>query len=103
MVMVFAIFGNSMAFACTASAIQKLFPSTMLGLAAGIYFFVSNAVGIGVGPTAVAALTDYGFDDTQMIRYSLASVGSISRALAFILVFLSFTHYRKLSIAIETK
>ena len=103
MVMFFAILGNSMAFACTASAIQKLFPSRMLGLAAGIYFFVSNAVGIGIGPTAVAAITDYVLDDTQLIRYSLASVGSVSRASAFLLVFLSFNHYRKLSVAMEEK
>ena len=94
--MVIAIFGSNMGFACAASAIQRMFPGSMLGLAAGIYFFVSNAVGIGIGPTAVAAITDYLFQDAEMIRYSLAAVGGISRALAFVLVLLGFRAYRNL-------
>lgn len=94
--MVIAIFGSNMGFACAASAIQRMFPGTMLGLAAGIYFFISNAVGIGIGPTAVAAITDYVFRDPDMIRYSLAAVGGVARALAFILVLAGLKAYRDL-------
>ena len=65
-------------------------------MAAGIYFFVSNAVGIGIGPTLVAALTDYVFEDPQMIRYSLAAVGGVSRLLAFIIIFAGLKAYRDL-------
>lgn len=96
-VMFFAIFGNSMAFAATASALQKLFPIGMLGIAAGTYFFVSNAVGIGAGPTSVALITDYVYEDPGMVRNSLAIVGSVSRLLAFVLIFLSFRHLQALS------
>ena len=99
--MILAIFGNNMAFACTASALQRLFPSSMLGLAAGVYFFLSNAVGIGMGPTAVAALTDYVFADPEMIRYSLTSIGGVARVLAFILIFMGFKHYRKLVVELD--
>jgi MFS family permease len=94
--MVVAIFGSNMGFACAASAIQRMFPASMLGLAAGVYFFVSNAVGIGIGPTAVAAITDYVLEDAGMIRYSLASVGGISRALAFVLILAGLRAYRNL-------
>ena len=94
--MSFVIFGSNMGFACTASAMQRLFPSTMLGLAAGVYFFISNAVGIGLGPTLVAVLTDYVFHDADMIRYSLTIVGGIARVLAFVMIFMSLRHYRKL-------
>ena len=94
--MLVAIFGNNMAFACTAAAMQRLFPSSMLGLAAGVYFFISNAVGIGIGPTAVAVMTEYVLEDPEMIRYSLASVGSVSRILAFVIVFMGFRHYKNL-------
>ena len=94
--MFFAILGNSMAFASTASALQRLFPSSMLGLAAGIYFFLSNAVGIGIGPTAIAAITDYLYQDPDMIRYSLTIVGGSARVVAFLLLLLCVKHYIKL-------
>jgi MFS family permease len=96
LLMVLAIFGSNMCFACAASALQRMFPATMLGLAAGIYFFISNAVGIGIGPTLVAALTDYTFEDPNMIRYSLSFVGGISRAIAFVLFFVGLKYYRDL-------
>ena len=101
--MVIAIFGSNMGFACAASAIQRMFPGNMLGLAAGIYFFISNAVGIGIGPTAVAAITDYVFKDPEMIRYSLAAVGGVSRALAFVLVLAGLGAYRKLLRELEQR
>lgn len=94
--MVIAIFGSNMGFACAASALQRMFPASMLGLAAGIYYFVSNAVGIGIGPTAVAAITDYAFADAEKIRYSLAAVGGVSRTLALVIIFAGLKAYRDL-------
>ena len=99
--MVFAIFGSNMCFACAASALQRMFPATMLGLAAGIYFFISNAVGIGIGPTLVAAITDYSFEDPDMIRYSLSMVGGVSRAIAFVLFLVGLKYYRELMQKLE--
>lgn len=101
--MVFAIFGSNMCFACAASAVQRLFPIAMLGLAAGVYYFISNAVGIGIGPTLVAALTDYVYEDPQKINYSLAMVGGISRGLAFLLMLAGLKHYRDLMIKRESE
>ena len=91
-----AIFGSNMGFACAASALQRMFPGSMLGLAAGVYYFISNAIGIGIGPTAVAAITDYVYADPEMTRYSLAIVGGSSRALAFLVVLGGFWAYRNL-------
>jgi MFS family permease len=94
--MIVAIFGSNMGFACAASAIQRMFPGSMLGLAAGVYYFISNAIGMGVGPTAVAALTDYVYQDPEMIRHSLMWVGGISRSVAFVLILAGFPAYRRL-------
>ena len=94
--MAFAIFGSNMAFACAASAVQRLFPMAMLGLAAGIYFFLSNAIGIGIGPTLVAALTDYVFEDPNKIKLSLSIVGGVSRLLAFVLFLAGLKYCRAL-------
>ncbi len=101
--MVLAIFGSNMAFACAASALQRVFPGSMIGLGAGIYYFISNAVGIGVGPTAVAAITDYLYQDPEMIRYSLAAVSGISRALAFVVVLAGLKSYKDLVLRVELK
>ncbi len=82
--MVGTIFGTNICFACAASAMQRMYPVAMLGLAAGVYFFMSNAVGLMVGPTAVAAITDYAFGDPQKVGYSLSIVGGTARLLAFL-------------------
>jgi len=101
--MVFAIFGSNMCFACAASAVQRLFPIAMLGLAAGVYYFISNAVGIGIGPTLVAGLTDYLYGDPQKINHSLAMVGGFSRGLAFLILLAGLKHYRDLMIRRESE
>ena len=94
--MVGAIFGTNICFACAASAMQRMYPVAMLGLAAGIYFFMSNAVGLMVGPTVVAAITDYVLGDPQKVGYSLAIVGGTSRLLAFLLFLIGIASYVKL-------
>ncbi|MGI9309581.1 MAG: MFS transporter [Gammaproteobacteria bacterium] len=99
--MIFAIFGSNMAFACAASAVQRIFPVAMLGLAAGIYYFISNAVGMGIGPTLVAGITDYVFEDASMIRYSLSMVGGGSRLLALLFFLAGLKAYRDLMIRRE--
>ncbi len=86
--MVLAIFGTNICFACAASAMQRMYPAAMLGLAAGIYFFMSNALGLMVGPFSIAATTDYVFADPQKVGYSLSIVGGTARLLAFV-VFLA--------------
>jgi MFS family permease len=78
--MVFAIFGSNMAFACAASAMQRMFPVAMLGLA----------------PTLVASLTDYVFADSDKVGYSLSAVGGTARLLAFIVMLAGFKAYRDL-------
>jgi MFS family permease len=94
--MVFAIFGSNMAFACAASAMQRMFPVAMLGLAAGIYYFLSNSIGLLIGPTLVASLTDYVFADSDKVGYSLSAVGGTARLLAFIVMLAGFRAYRDL-------
>ena len=94
--MVLAIFGSNMGFAGAAAAMQRMYPSTMLGLAAGFYFFMSNAVGLLVGPTAVAAITDYGFGDPGKVGYSLSIVGGSARLLAFVLFAVGLKAYVRL-------
>lgn len=94
--MVMAIFGSNMCFAGAAAAMQRMFPSTMLGLAAGFYFFMSNAVGLLLGPFSIAAITDYGFGDPDKVGYSLSIVGGTARLLAFVVFLIGLRAYVKL-------
>lgn len=94
--MVGAIFGTNICFACAASAMQRMYPVAMLGLAAGVYFFMSNAVGLMVGPTVVAAITDYVFQDPQRVGESLSIVGGASRLLAFVCFVIGASAYVRL-------
>jgi MFS family permease len=94
--MVGTIFGTNICFACAASAMQRMYPAAMLGLAAGIYFFMSNAVGLMVGPTVVAAITDYGFGDPQKVGYSLSIVGGVARLLALVVFVVGLGSYVRL-------
>jgi MFS family permease len=96
LLMIFAIFGSNMAFACAASAMQRMFPVAMLGLAAGVYYFLSNSVGLLIGPTLIASLTDYVFEDPGKVGYSLSAVGGTARLLAFIIILAGYKAYRDL-------
>src|SRR6185436_12188877 len=57
-------------FGVSAAAIQQMMPNSMRGQASAIYLFVVNLIGLGIGPSAVAAATDFVFEDDQAVRYS---------------------------------
>lgn len=56
------------------AALQQLFPSNMRGQASALYVFVVNLIGLGLGPTVVALLTEYVFEDPKAVGKSLAIV-----------------------------
>jgi hypothetical protein len=61
-----------------AAAIQKMMPNAMRGQASAIYLFAVNLIGLGIGPSAVAWVTDYVFADESMLRYSLLIVNCVA-------------------------
>jgi MFS family permease len=73
-----AAFLASAPFGVSAAAIQQLMPNSMRGQASAIYLFVVNLIGLGLGPSAVAAATDFVFEDDQSVRYSLVSVATFA-------------------------
>ena len=84
----------SMPFGVSASAIQDLMPNRMRGQTSAIYLFVVNLVGLGIGPTAVALLTDYVFADDRMVGWSLGIVMAVAQGLACVLLWRGCAHYR---------
>ncbi len=61
-------------FGVSAAAIQQMMPNAMRGQASAIYLFAVNLIGLGLGPSAVAAVTDFVFQNDKSVRYSLLCV-----------------------------
>jgi MFS family permease len=74
-------------FGIAPAAIQQMMPATMRGQASAVYLFILNIIGLGIGPTAVGVLTQYGFGRDDAVQYSLAIVTSVACALAVVLLY----------------
>jgi MFS family permease len=89
------VFFMSMPFGVAPAAIQQMMPSMMRAQATALYLFVINLVGIGLGPTIVAVLTEDLFRDKQSVHLSLLVVGAISFVLAISLLAAGMKPYRR--------
>ncbi len=89
-----AVFFLSMPFGVAPAANQEIMPNSMRGQASAIYLFVITLIGLGIGPTAVALVTDYVFADDQALRYSLLIVTSLAVFSSVVLLSMSLKPYR---------
>ena len=89
------VFFLSMPFGVAPAAIQEIMPNSMRGQASAIYLFVITLIGLGIGPTAVALVTDYVFGDDMALRYSLLIVTSIAVFSSIVLLSMSLKPYRE--------
>ncbi|MGQ0620037.1 MAG: spinster family MFS transporter [Panacagrimonas sp.] len=85
----------SMPFGVAASAVQDLVPNRMRGQTSAVYLFVVNILGLGIGPTAVALMTDYAFGDDLKVGLSLAMVMATFQSLGCLLLLRGAAHYRR--------
>jgi MFS family permease len=71
-------------FGASSAAIQEIMPNQARALASAVYLLILNLIALGFGPTLVALLTDYVFQDEQAIHLSMGCVmlGSSLLALA---------------------
>ena len=89
------VFFMSMPFGVAPAAIQQMMPNTMRAQATAFYLFVINLVGMGLGPTIVATLTEYVFRDKNSVHLSLLIVGTVSFLLAVVLLWAGLKPYRR--------
>ncbi|UVE16981.1 MFS transporter [Pseudomonas sp. LS44] len=90
-----SVFFLSMPFGVAPAAIQEVMPNSMRGQASAIYLFVITLIGLGIGPTAVALVTDFGFGDDNALRYSLLIVTAIAVVSSIILLSRGLRPYRE--------
>ncbi len=76
------------------SALQQFTPNEMRGQISAVYLFFVNIIGIGLGPTLIALITDYGFGDDLMLRYSMSIVAGTAGLLALLILVLGLPHFR---------
>lgn len=77
------------------AALQLITPNRYRAQATALYFFVANLIGFGLGPTAVALITDYGFGEDGALRHSLSIVAAIVLPLSAIIVLSSMAAFRR--------
>ena len=90
-----ATFFISMPFGVAPTAIQDIMPNRLRGQASALYLFLVNMIGLGIGPTAVAVVTDFLFGDDNMVGWSMFIVSGVAGAVAITLLATGLKPYRE--------
>jgi MFS family permease len=61
----------------TIAALHALTPNRLRAQVVALLYFFVNLIGLGVGPLAVAVVTDYVFADDLAVRWSIALVATV--------------------------
>lgn len=75
---------NSAYMGVAISAVHLAVPNQMRATLTSMLLFCSNILGLTIGPSGVAALTQFVFHDPLALRYSLSIVSAIAGLLAFV-------------------
>jgi MFS family permease len=81
-----ASFSVTLPLALITTTMQEVTPNAMRGVVNGMYVVTTNVLGLALGPTLVAASTDYIFEDTQSVAKSLALICLLMGPIAVLLL-----------------
>ncbi|MBJ21332.1 MAG: MFS transporter [bacterium] len=94
-----AAFLASMPFGVAPAALQEMMPNNLRGQMSAIYLFVTNLLGLAIGPLIVGAMTDYVFSEElyglEGIRWSLLWTTLTAHLIAALLLYKGMSEYRK--------
>lgn len=76
------------------AALQPITPNQLRAQVSALYQFIMNLMGLAVGPTMVAVITDYVFASDGAVRYSLAITTLLMAPPAALVLGLGLKHYR---------
>jgi MFS family permease len=77
------------------TALQMITPNRMRAQVSALSLFFANLLGLALGPTIVASLTDFVFGDDMALRYSLAVLPIALCPVAALLAYQALKPYRK--------
>ncbi|MBD9680828.1 MFS transporter [Pseudomonas sp. PDM18] len=102
MILIPSIFCLSMPFGVAVAALQEIVPNSMRGQTTAIYSLVISLLGLGMAPTAVALVSDYGFGNGGSLRYSLMIVTSIVLVFSSVMLGKGLRHFRESVTRLQT-
>jgi len=76
------------------SALQLVLPNKLRAQVSAMYLFLVNLLGLGLGPTVIALLTDYIFGDEALLKYSLATAIVVFNLIAAAILLSGLQAYR---------
>lgn len=100
-ILVFIAFFSSFGIGTGTAVVQEIVPPTMRAQASAIFLFVVNLIGLGIGPSLVAIVTESIFQDDKAVGFSLMLVSTLALMIAVLLVFMSMKPYRQSLATIE--
>ncbi|NML31440.1 spinster family MFS transporter [Paraburkholderia antibiotica] len=92
--LVVAMFFASFPLATSAAAMQALAPNQMRAQISALFLLVSNLIGLGLGTTLVALVTDKVFGSPLAVGHSMTVINAIATALTVGLLFVGCKHFR---------
>ncbi|HEX7946618.1 MAG TPA: MFS transporter, partial [Phenylobacterium sp.] len=85
------------------AALQLITPNRLRARMVALYFLVANLVGLGLGPTAIALVTDLAFGDDAALRYGLAIVTGVALPLSAVILTLGLKPFARAVEAAEAR
>ncbi|MEZ5557832.1 MAG: MFS transporter [Pseudomonadales bacterium] len=84
--MFLAVFFSAFQGGIAAGALQLMTPNRLRGQVSALYFLVANLIGLGLGPTLVAACTDFVFASDAAIGKSIALSAAVLCPLSLLIL-----------------
>ena len=93
--MVPLVFFTSLPHGIAPAALQPITPNQMRAQVSALYLLAVNLIGLGLGPTVVALLTDYVFGESTMVGESLAVVVLVTGLSSVLVITPGLNAYRQ--------
>jgi MFS family permease len=91
----FAVFFSAMQGGLSGGLIQLMTPNELRGQTVALFFLAANLIGMGLGPTVLASMTDYVFKDDAMLNRSIALTGAVIIPIAALIIALGLPAVRR--------
>jgi MFS family permease len=83
------------------AALQLVTPDRLRARTVALYFLIANLVGLGLGPTAIALVTDRVFGEDAALRYGLAVVTAVALPVSALVLTLGLKPFARAVAAAE--
>ncbi|MGC8537230.1 MAG: hypothetical protein ACP5QR_17235, partial [Rhizomicrobium sp.] len=90
-----ATFLSSFPVAPIIAALQVITPNAMRGQVVAMFFFLASILGNGLGPTLVAAVTDYLYDNEMMVGIAISTVTLVITPIVVLILLWGLKPYRE--------